>query len=101
MGGVKDPHYSVGSAATDGDIPLPSLILPHLLHESRSPDIQLQRLGVELQPIGKLTNGVGHDAHIQQEANAPWALVYKPASMTGMASTEARCALSARSRLYP
>lgn len=39
VGGVKDSHCSVGSTATNGNVPLLFLILSHLLYESGSPDI--------------------------------------------------------------
>ena len=93
MGRVKDSYCSVGSTATNGNVPLSFLILPYLLYESGSPDVQLQRLGVEFQPISKLAGNINHNAHVQEEANAPWEPVYTRASMTGMAGTEARCAL--------
>jgi len=53
--GVKDPRGPIRSAATDSDVPLPLLTLADLLHKSRSPYIQFQRLGVEFQPFTKLT----------------------------------------------
>jgi hypothetical protein len=90
---VKNPHCSVWSTATNGDVPLSFLILTDLLYESGSPDIQLQRLSVALQPVGKLLNGIGHNVRTQQQQNTPWEMVYKPANMTGTASTEARYAL--------
>lgn len=96
VGGVKDSHCSVGSTATNDNVPLPFLPLSHLLYKSRSPDIQLQGLGIEFQPISKLGDGIGHNTPIEQEANVPWELAYKPASMTGMANTEDGCALFTR-----
>lgn len=93
VAGVKDSHCSVGSTAANGNVPLPFLILSHLLYESRSPHIQLQGLGIEFQPISELTDGICHNTPVQQEANVPWEMACKPASMTGMADTEAGCAL--------
>ena len=60
---VKDSYCSVGSTATYGDVPLPFLILAHLLHKSGSPYVQLQRLSVEFQPFTELTDGIGHQEH--------------------------------------
>ena len=93
VGRVKDSHCSVGSTATNGNVPLSFLILPYLLYESGSPDVQLQRLGVEFQPISKLAGNIYHNEHVREEINTPWEPVYTWASMTGMAGTEARCAL--------
>ena len=39
VGGLKDSYSSVGSTATNSNIPLPLLILSHLLYESGSPNI--------------------------------------------------------------
>ena len=94
---VKDPHCSIGPTTANGDIPLPFLILTHLLYESGSPYIQLQCLDVEFQPFGKLAEGIQRSyGSLRRRRNLPWELVNKPANMTGMASTEARCALFIR-----
>ena len=39
VGRVEYSHRSVRSTTTDSDGPLPLLILPHLLYESRGPDV--------------------------------------------------------------
>jgi hypothetical protein len=67
VGGVKDSHCSIGSTTTDGNVPLPFLILPHLFDENGSPDVQLQRLGIEFQPISKLKDDIGHNPTIDKK----------------------------------
>ena len=72
VGGVKDSHCSVGSTAANCDVPLSLVILAHLLYKSGSPDIQLQRFGIELQPLGKLTDGISRNGYSGNEETHLW-----------------------------